>query len=48
MATYHVIVRPRPGEHPDPETCPLTPHDFTADSEDDAVGQAESLIAEAR
>jgi hypothetical protein len=29
-------------------TCPLAPCDFTADSEDDAVGQAEALIAETR
>ena len=48
MATYHVTLLPRPGEHPDPSTCPLVPHDFTADSEDDAVGRAEALIAEAR
>jgi putative SOS response-associated peptidase YedK len=43
MAAYHVTVVPRPGEHPDPSTCPLVPHDFTADSEDDAVGDAEPL-----
>jgi hypothetical protein len=48
MATYHVTVVPRPGEHPDPSTCPLVPLDFTADSEDDAVGHAEALIAETR
>ena len=43
-----MIVVPRPGEHPDPRLCPLAPHDFTADSEDDAVGRAEALIAETR
>jgi hypothetical protein len=46
MATYYVTVVPRPGERPDPRTCPLAPCDFVADSEDDAVGQAEALIAE--
>ena len=48
MATYHVTVVPRPGEHPDPRLCPLAPHDFIADSEDDAAGRAEALIAETR
>jgi hypothetical protein len=48
MATYHVTVVPRPGEHPDRGLCPLAPHDFTADSEDDAVGHGEALIAETR
>jgi hypothetical protein len=48
MATYNVTVVPRPGEQPDPRTCPLAPHDFTAESEDDAVGRAEALIAETR
>jgi hypothetical protein len=40
MAMYHMTVMSRPGEHPDPRTCPIAPCDFTADSEDDAVEQA--------
>jgi hypothetical protein len=48
VATYYATVVPRPGEHPDPGTCPLAPCDFTADSEDDAVGHAAALIAETR
>jgi hypothetical protein len=48
MATYHVTVVPRPGEQPDPMTCPLAPCDFTVDNEDDALGRAEALIAETR
>jgi hypothetical protein len=48
MARYHVTVVSRPGEHPDPRTCPLAPCDFTADDENDAVERSEALIAETR
>jgi len=46
MATYHVAVVPRRGEHPDPRICPLVTCYFTADSEDDELEQAEALIVE--
>ena len=48
MATYHVTVAPRPWEEPDPKTRPLSPRDVTADSEQDALAQADAFIAEAR
>ena len=46
MATYYVMVVPRPGEDPDPTTCPLAPRDVSADSEEEAVRVAEAYILE--
>jgi hypothetical protein len=45
MATYHVTAVPRPGEEPDPNFCPLSPCDVTADSEENAQAQAEGFMA---
>jgi hypothetical protein len=48
MATYHVTVVPRPGEQPAPDTCPLSPWDITADSEEDALVIAKARIESMR
>jgi hypothetical protein len=37
---------PKAGENPSSETRPLAPHDIVADSDDDALSHAHSLIAE--
>jgi hypothetical protein len=44
MATYHVVLVPRPGEEPNPHLCPLSPCDVTAGGEDAALAEAEMLI----
>ena len=44
MATYHVMAVPKSGENPDSITRPLAPCDVIADSEQDALLSAESLI----
>jgi hypothetical protein len=46
MATYHIMAVPKAGENPSSETRPLAPHDIVADSDDDALSHAHSLIAE--
>jgi hypothetical protein len=47
MATYHVAAVPIPGESVDRRTCPLGPRDVTADSVEDALALAKSLMMEA-
>jgi hypothetical protein len=46
MPTYYVQVLPPPGEWLDPATCPFSPRDITADSEEDALAEARARLAE--
>jgi hypothetical protein len=46
MATYHMTVERRPAQLPGLDHPPLSPRDIVADSEKDALGTAESSMAE--
>jgi hypothetical protein len=45
MATYLAMAIPKPGFTPDALTRPLAPRDITADSDEEALENADSLIA---
>ena len=46
MATYHMTLELRPGQLPGLDHPPLFPRDIVADSEADALGEAEGSLAE--
>jgi hypothetical protein len=46
MATYHLTAEPVAGQNSDPRTCPLVPQDFMADSDNEAIGLGEQIVAE--